>query len=116
MAAYNAELAERKAEAARRGDVDLAESARDVLRAQREEETARLEKEQIAQQTVERQKVEIEAGAQAGRRRLIARGEADAILARYEAEANGLRKVLDSKAVGYERLIAANARTSHRPC
>ena len=106
MAAYNAELAEREAEARRRGDVALAESARDVLRAQREEETARLEKEQIAQQTVERQKVEIEAGAEAERLRLIARGEADAILARYEAEANGLRQVLEAKAAGYERLMA----------
>ncbi len=105
IAAYNAELAQREAEAKRRGEVALAEAARDVLRAEREEEVARLEKQQIAQQTVERQKVEIEAGAEAERLRLIAAGEADAVLARYQAEADGVRKVLEAKAGGYERLM-----------
>lgn len=106
IAAYNAELSLREAEARRRGEVAMAESERDILRAQREEEVARLEKQQIAQQTVERQKIEIEADAEAERLRLIAGGEADATLARYQAEADGLRKVLEAKAAGYERLMA----------
>lgn len=105
MALYNAELAEHEAAARRRGEVAAAEAARDVLRAQKEEETARLEKEQIAQENVERQKVEIEADAEAERLRRIAAGEADAVLARYTAEAEGLQKVLEAKAGGYERLM-----------
>ncbi|MCB1748414.1 MAG: flotillin family protein [Gammaproteobacteria bacterium] len=105
IASYNAELAQREAEAKRRGEVALAESARDVLRAQKEEEVARLEKQQIAQQMVERQKVEIEADAEAERLRRIAAGEADAVLAKYQAEADGLRKVLEAKAAGYAHLV-----------
>ena len=105
IATYNAELSLREADAKRRGEVAMAESERDILRAQREEEVARLEKQQIAQQTVERQKIEIEADAEAERVRRIAAGEADATLAQYQAEADGLRKVLEAKAAGYERLM-----------
>ena len=105
IADYNAGLSQREAEARRRGEVALAEAARDVLRAEKEEEIARLEKIQIAQQTVERQKIEIEADAEAERLRRIASGEADATLARYQAEADGIRKVLEAKASGYEHLM-----------
>ena len=102
---YEATLAERQADARRRGEVALANSSRDVLIAEKEEETARLEKTQIAQQQIERKKVEIDAEAEAEKRRRIAKGEADAILAKYMAEAEGIQKVLESKATGYERLI-----------
>ncbi|MEQ8663132.1 MAG: SPFH domain-containing protein [Gammaproteobacteria bacterium] len=105
IADYNAGLSQREAEAKRRGEVALAEAGRDVLRAQKEEEIARLEKIQIAQQTVERQKIEIEADAEAERLRRIAAGEADATLARYRAEADGIRQVLEAKASGYEHLM-----------
>ncbi len=102
---FNATLQEKRADASRRGEVALAESMRDVLIAQKEEETARLEKEQIAYQLIKRKKVEIEAEAEAERIRRIARGEADGVLARYEAEAEGIRKVLEAKALGYEKLV-----------
>ncbi len=105
IADYQATLAERQAQATRRGEVALAQSARDVLTAEKEQELARLEKTQIAQQMIERKKVEIDAEAEAERLRRIARGEADAVLARYLAEADGIRKVLDAKAAGYEHLI-----------
>jgi flotillin len=105
IADYEASLAERRAEAKRRGDVALAQAARDVLRAEKEQEIALLEKTQVAQQIIERQKVEIEAEAEAERIRRIAKGEADAVLAKYLAEAEGLRKVLDAKAAGYENLL-----------
>ncbi len=105
IADYQATLAERQAQAKRRGEVALAQSARDVLTAEKEQELARLEKTQIAQQMIERKKVEIDAEAEAERLRRIARGEADAVLARYLAEADGIRKVLDAKAAGYEHLI-----------
>ena len=105
IADYEATLAERRADAKRRGEVALANSARDVLKAEAEQENAKLEKEQIVLQNIERQKVEIDAEAEAERRRRIAKGEADAILAKYEAEAKGQQAVLLAKAAGYENLL-----------
>ena len=105
IADYEATLAERRADAKRRGEVALAQSARDVLIAEKERELAKLEKEQIAKQIIERKKIEIEADAEAEKLRRVARGEADAMLARYVAEAEGIRKVLDAKASGYDNLI-----------
>jgi flotillin len=105
IVAYEATLAERQADARRRGEVALANASRDVLLAEKQEEMARLEKTQIVQQEIERKKVEIDAEAEAEKRRRIARGEADAVLAKYLAEAEGVQKVLEAKALGYERLL-----------
>ena len=105
IADYKATLAERRADAKRRGDVALANATRDVLIAEKERETALLEKEQIAQQEIERKKIEIDAEAEAERQRRIARGAADAVLAKYMAEAEGTRKLLEAKAAGYENLL-----------
>jgi flotillin len=105
MADSEATLAERRADARRRGEVASALAARDVLMAEKEQELAKLQKTELVQQTIERQKVEIDADAEAERIRRIARGEADAILAKYSAEAEGLLKVLDAKAAGYEKLL-----------
>ena len=105
IATYNATLAERRAEARRRGEVASAEAARDVLVAEKDQEAARLQKEQIAQQQIEREKIEIEAEAEAEKLRRIAQGEADAILAKYNAEAEGVQRLLEAKAQGYEKLL-----------
>ncbi len=105
MAEYDASLAERRAEAQRRGEVSMANSSRDILQAQKEEELARLEKTEIAKEMIERKRVEIDAEAEAEKIRRIAQGEADASLAKYIAEAEGIKKVLDAKAQGYENLI-----------
>ena len=105
IADYEASLAERQAEAKRRGEIALADAARDVLRAEKEQELARLEKTQIAQQQIERQKIEIDAEAEAEKIRRIAKGEADGILAKYLAEAEGVQKLLEAKAAGYENLL-----------
>lgn len=105
MAAYEATLAEARADARRRGDVALANASKDVLIAEKDEELARMEKEVIAKQMIEMQQVKIEAEAEAERIRRIAQGNADGVLAKYNAEAEGLRKVLDAKAAGYEALI-----------
>ena len=107
IADYQANLSEREAEAKRRGEVALAHSARDVFVAEKEQELARLEKEQIAQQIIERKKIEIDAEAEAERIRRVAKGEADGVLAKYNAEAEGVRKVLEAKAAGYDNLIRA---------
>ena len=105
IAFANATLSEREAEAKRRGEVALAQAARDVLQAEKEREVAKLEKEQLAQQMVEKLKVEVDAEAEAERIRRVAKGQADGILAKYLAEAQGIQKVLEAKAHGYEDLI-----------
>jgi len=105
IADYNATLSERRAEARRRGEVAAAEAARDVLQAEKEQELARLQKEEIVQQEIDRQRIEIQAEAEAEKRRRIARGEADAVLANYNAEAEGVQRVLEAKAQGYENLL-----------
>ncbi len=76
-----------------------------MLLAEKEEELARLEKTEIAKQMMERKRIEIDAEAEAERRRRIAKGEADAVLAKYLAEAEGTQKVLQAKAAGYENLL-----------
>jgi flotillin len=109
VAESNAQLAEIRAEAKRRSDVAEAEARQKIYLAQREEELARLAKEQLAPEEVEKKRVEIEAEAHAERERREARGAADATLARYEAEAKGVQQVLEAKAEGYRKLVAACA-------
>lgn len=107
VARSEAELAEIRADARRRSDVAAAKALEAILTAQREQELARLAKEQLAPQEVEKKRIELAAAAEAEKRRIEAQGEADAILAKYEAEAMGTQKVLEAKAEGYRRLIEA---------
>jgi flotillin len=109
MAESNARLAEISADARRRSEVAQAEAAQKILLAQREQELARLSKEQLASQEIEKKRIEIAAEAEAEKLRREAGGQADAILARYEAEATGVQKVLEAKAEGYRKLMAACA-------
>ncbi len=109
IAESNARLAEIRAEATRKARVAAAEATRAILVAEREEELARLNKETIVQQEIEKTRVEIAADATAERARREAAGQADAILATYAAEAEGTRKVLEAKADGYRSLIEACA-------
>jgi flotillin len=109
IASANAKLAEIEAEARRRAEVAAAQAQEAILVAEREQELARLSKERLADQEIEKQRIEIAAEAEAERMRREARGEADAILARYQAEADGVRQVLESKAEGYRRLMEACA-------
>jgi len=109
MAESNAKLAEIQAEAKRRSEVASAEAAQRILVAQREQELARLSKEQLAAQEIEKRRIEIAAEAEAERQRREAAGAADATLARYKAEAEGIQQVLEAKAEGYRKLIEACA-------
>ncbi len=105
IADYNAALAVKQAEALKLGEVAKANAERDVLMAQKEQEEARLKKEELARQEVEKLKIQVEADAEAERQRRIALGEADAIRAKYFAEAEGVKAVLEAKAKGYEELV-----------
>ena len=107
IAMYNAELAEKQAEALRRSEVAKRMAQVEIEKAQYEMEGQRLRAEEIAREEVSKQQIEIAAEAEAERQRRIAQGEADAILARYNAEADGQKAVLEAKAEGYANLVKA---------
>jgi len=109
IATSNAQLSEIRAEAMRRADVANAEAAQAIFSAERERELARLAKDELAPQEIEKQRIEIAAEAEAEKTRREARGDADAVLAKYKAEAEGVQKVLEAKAEGYRKLVEACA-------
>jgi flotillin len=105
IADSNADLAVKQASALKLGEVARANAERDVLIAQKEQEEAKLKKEELARQEVEKLKVQVMADAEAERLRRIALGQADAVKAKYFAEAEGVKAVLEAKAEGYRRLV-----------
>lgn len=109
IAAYNAELEVRQAEAMQRGQVAERQAIAEVQKAQYLAEQERLNAEQVVRQEIDRKKIEIAAEAEAEKTRREARGHADATLMQYEAEARGLRQVLESKAEGYRALVSSCA-------
>lgn len=107
IAATNAILAEKEAEASQRSQIAIQQAEAEIQRARALAQTQLLEAEQIVPQEINKKKIQIEAEAEAQRNILIARGEAEAILAIKQAEAEGIQKLLDAKAKGYERLMMA---------
>ncbi|MBE7561325.1 flotillin family protein [bacterium] len=105
IADVDAELAVKQAAALQRGEVARREAQVEIQKAQYRAEQERLTAEEVVKQEISKKKIEIAAEAQAERLRREARGEADAILLRYEAEAKGIRQVLESKAQGYSSLV-----------
>ena len=101
------DLAEREAEALKRSEVAKRKAQVEIEKAQYEFEGQRLRAEEIAREEVSKQQIEIAAEAEAERQRRIAQGQADAILARYKAEAEGQQSVLEAKAAGYKSLVAS---------
>ncbi len=107
IAEANAELAIRTAAARQRGEVAESQAVAEIQRAHYLAEQERLNAEQVVQKEIDKRKIEITAEAEAEKTRREARGQADAILARYEAEAKGVKQVLDAKAEGYKGLLAS---------
>ncbi len=107
MAESNAKLAEIQAETTKRSQVAQAKAQEAIMLAQRDQELARLARDQIAPQEIEKRRIEIAAEAEAEKVRREAQGTADAILAKYEAEAKGVQQVMEAKAEGYRKLIEA---------
>jgi len=107
IAKTNADLAEKEAEALQRSEVARRQAQAEIERAQYTLESERLRAEEIAREEVAKAQIEIAAEAEAERQRRIARGEADAILARYNAEAEGTKAVLEAKAAGYKNLVSS---------
>jgi flotillin len=107
IASFNADLAEKEAEALKRSEVAKRMAQVEIEKAQYEFEGTRLRAEEIAREEVSKQQIEIAAEAEAERQRRIAQGQADATLAAYNAEAEGQRAVLEAKAEGYSKLVAS---------
>jgi len=107
IAEYNATLAEKEAEAMRRSEVASRTAEMEIQKAQYLLEQERLKAEEIVREEIAKTQIEIAAEAEAERQRRIAGGEADAILARYKAEAEGIQKVLEAKATGYQMLVSS---------
>ena len=107
IAQSDADLAEAEASANQRAEVATAISEAEIQKAKFTEEEERLKASEIVREQIQKQQIEIAAEAEAERQRRIARGEADAILARYEAEASGVQKVLEAKAAGYKGLVGS---------
>ena len=107
IAQVNADLSEAEASAKQRADIATANAEAAIQRAFYSEEEERLKASEIVKENIVKQQVEIAADAEAERQRRVARGEADAILAKYEAEAEGIQKVLDAKAQGYNNLVSS---------
>lgn len=104
--------AERKAVAAEK--VTRAKALEEAYAAEMKAETARAEREMATQKAdivipaqINKEKVEIDAEALAEKQRREARGEADAIYMKMEAEAKGIFEILTKQAEGFEMLSKA---------
>ena len=109
---------EKEAEAARLAiaaeKVQHAKALEEGYKSEQKAEMERAEKERASKTAdivvpaqIDKQKVEIDAEAEAEQIRRIARGEADAILVKKQAQAKGIMEVLTKQALGFEKLVAA---------
>ncbi len=104
--------AERKAVAAEK--VAQAKALEEAYAAERAAETVRAEKEKATQVAdiivptqIDKQKIEIAAEAMAEQTRRHAKGDADAIFMKMEAQAKGIFEILGKQASGFEKLVNA---------
>jgi len=100
-------LIEAEASASQRSEVANALAQAAIQRAVYTEEEERLRASDIVKENIQKQRIEIAAEAEAERQRRIAAGEADATLAKYTAEAAGIKLVLEAKASGYGELVVS---------
>lgn len=109
---------ENEAEALRRAiaaeKVKQAKALEEAYAAEQKAETARADRDKASQQAniiipaqIAKNRVEIEAEAEAERIRRLAKGEADSIYYRLEAEAKGNLEILSKQAEGFQKLVNA---------
>lgn len=99
--------------------VQTANALKESYAAEQEAETARADRERSSQLAdiivpaeIDKRKVEIDAEARAENIRRIAKGEADAILFKAQAEAQGLYEVLTKQAAGLDQIVKAAGNNS----
>ncbi len=109
---------EKEAEAARIAvaaeKVQAAKALQEAYQSERDAELARAEREKATQQAnivvpaqIDKERQIIEAEAQAEKLRRTAKGEADAIFAKMEAQARGTLEILTKQADGFAQLVGA---------
>ena len=109
---------EKEAEAARIAvaaeKVQAAKALQEAYQSERDAELARAEREKATQQAnivvpaqIDKERLIIEAEAQAEKLRRTAKGEADAIYAKMEAQARGTLEILTKQADGFAQLVGA---------
>ncbi|MCB0705703.1 MAG: flotillin family protein [Saprospiraceae bacterium] len=97
--------AQKVAQARAMQEAYIAEKETEIARAQME--TAKRQADEVVQASIEKQKAVINAQAQAERNREIAKGDADAILSKLEAQAKGTEELLTRQAEGFRKLVDA---------
>ena len=118
IANSNSDRREKEAEALRKAiaaeKVKQAKAKEEAYAAEKEAETARALRDKASQfadivvpSQINKQKVEIEAEAEAEKLRRHAKGEADAIFAKMDAEARGTLQILSKQAEGFDNIVKA---------
>ena len=118
IAQSDAQRREKQAEAERLAvaaeKVQAAKALEEAYKSERDAELARAEREKATQQAnvvvaaqIEKEKAIIEAEAVAEQLRRKAKGEADAIFAKMDAQARGTLEILSKQAAGFGQLVAA---------
>ena len=82
-----------------------AEEKAELARAAREKATQ--EADILVKTEIEKRRIELEAEARAEESRRLAKGEADAIFMKMEAQARGMQEMLTKQAQGFAQLVAA---------
>lgn len=123
VAASNAERRQKEAEALRIATasekIQAAKSLEEAYKAEQEAEMARAKREKATQEAdtivnaeIAKRQLEIDAEAQAEQIRRLAKGEADAIFLKKEAEARGIQEILNKQAAGFEKIVQATGGNS----
>ncbi|MEX1383683.1 flotillin family protein [Lutibacter sp.] len=118
VANSNADRRSREAEAERIANasekVQAAKALEEAYAAEKIAEDARAKRKEAEQGAdiivpaqIDKRKIEIDAEAQAEQIRRIAKGEADAIFMKKEAEAKGMYEILTKQALGLEQIVKA---------
>lgn len=118
IAQSRATLRQREAEAMKLAvtaeNVQAAKAKEESYAAEKEAEIARAFREKATKEAdiivaseIEKRQMEIQADAEAERKRRLAKGEADAIFAKMEAEARGVYETLSKQAEGMQQLVKA---------
>jgi len=123
IAVSHSDRREKEAEALRKAvaaeKVKQAKAKEEAYAAEQIAETARAHRDKATQfanvvvpSQIDKQRIEIEAEAEAEKIRRHARGEADAIFAKMDAEARGTLEILSKQAEGFDNIVKAAGNNS----
>lgn len=107
IAATNAELAEKEADAEKRSRIAFEQAEVAIQQAKAEAERKRLHTSDVIPQEIAKQKVTIQAEAEADKKAIEAKAEAEAHKTVQEAKAAALSKLLSAKAEGFSEIISS---------